>query len=400
MHSTTHSPHLDSLHTAAQHLENLTQQIAPRFFRTEIKQRATEYLKALIAPVERKNSWQIAEAAGAKDPAGFQHLLHRARWDADGVRDDLRQYVVNRLGHPEGVLVLDETGFLKKGDKSAGVQRQYSGMAGRIENCQIGVFLVYASPVGAAFIDRELYLPKRWTEDRERCRAANIPHNVEFATKLQLARQMLTRAIEAKVPAQWVTGDAVYGSDHRLRQFIGSQGLHYVLAVSKDQSFWIGKQSHRVDALVSKQSEDAWQTLSAGRGSKGRRLYQWIYCRFEHPERPELERGVLARRSLQEPTDIAYYLVSAPAGTSIEQVVRIAGVRWTIETCFQTAKAEVGLDHYEVRSWHGWYRHITLCLLAHAFLTVMTTLDIEVKKGDLNIGSLFEFKHKRGLYYL
>jgi SRSO17 transposase len=176
--------------------------------------------------------------------------------------------------------------------------------------------------------------------------------------------------------------------------------LHYVLAVSKEQAFWIGKQAHRVDALISQQPEDTWQTLSAGRGSKGHRLYQWLYCRFEHPERPDLERGVLARRSLQNPNELAYYLVSAPVGTAIEQVVQIAGVRWTIETCFQTAKAEVGLDHYEVRSWHGWYRHITLCLLAHAFLTVMATSIFEVKKGELNTGSLFEFKRKRGLYYL
>ncbi len=400
MNSTTHSSHLDSLQTAAQHLENLTQQIAPRFFRTEIKQRATEYLTALIAPVERKNSWQLAEAAGAKNPAGFQHLLHRSRWDADGVRDDLRQYVVDYLGSPEGVLVLDETGFLKKGDKSAGVQRQYSGTAGRTENCQIGVFLVYASPLGAAFIDRELYLPKRWTDDQERCRAADIPDTIEFATKLQLARQMLSRASEAKVPAQWVTGDAVYGGDHHLRHFIQSQGLHYVLAVSKDQTFWIGKHARRVEALVAEQPEADWQTLSAGKGSKGHRLYQWVYCHFEHPEHPELERGILARRSLQDPTELAYYLVSAPVGTSIEQVVRIAGVRWTIETCFQTAKSEVGLDHYEVRSCHGWYRHITLALLAHAYLTVMATLEVKVKKGDPNTGSLFEFKRKLGLYYL
>ena len=400
MNSITHSPHLDLHQTATQHLENLTRQIAPRFFRTEIKQRATEYLKALIAPVKRKNSWQLAEAAGASDPVGFQHLLGRARWDADGVRDDLRQYVVNTLGHPDGVLVLDETGFIKKGDKSVGVQRQYSGTAGRVENCQVGVFLVYASSIGATFIDRELYLPKRWSEDRDRCRAAGIPETVAFATKLQLARQMLKRAIDAKVPAAWVTADALYGGDHHLRQFIQAQGRHYVLAVSKDQSFWIGKQAHRVDALVARQSYEDWQTLSAGKGSKGQRWYQWTYCRFQHPERPDLERGVLARRSLQDPTDLAYYLVSAPMNTSLEQLVHVAGVRWTIETCFQSAKAEVGLDHYEVRSWHGWYRHITLCLLAHAFLTVMTTLEIEVKKGELNTGSLFEFKRKRGLYYL
>ncbi len=264
LNSTAHSPHLDSLHTAAQHLENLTQQIAPRFFRTEIRQRATAYLKALIAPVERKNSWQLSEAAGVKDPAGFQHLLHRSRWDVDGVRDELRQYVVNHLGDPGGVLVVDETGFLKKGDRSVGVQRQYSRTAGRTENCQIGAFLVYASPLGAAFIDQELYLPKRWTEDRERCRAAGIPDIVEFSTKLPLARQMLTRDIAAKVPAHWITGEAVYGGDHHLRQFIQSQGLHDVLAVSKDQAFWVGKQSHRVDALVSKQLENVWQTLSAG----------------------------------------------------------------------------------------------------------------------------------------
>lgn len=278
----------------------------------EAKEAALAYIKGLISPVERKNSWQLAEAIGDKDPYRFLILLNRASWDADAVRDDLRDYVVKHLGDDNAVLIVDETGFLKKGNQSVGVQRQYSGTAGRTENCQVGVFLVYASSHGHTFIDRELYLPKSWTNDRERCERAGVPEEVEFSTKLLIARKMLLRAIDAGVPARWVCADALYGTDHRLRQFIEARGLHYVLAVSRDQTIWVGKSQHRVDAIIRKIEESAWQTLSAGNGSRGERLYQWAASTFEHPKNPQLQRFVLARRKLENPTEITYYLVSAP----------------------------------------------------------------------------------------
>lgn len=228
-----------------------------------------------------------------------------------------------------------------------------------------------------------------------------MPENVEFATKLQLARKMLLRAIDAEVPARWVCADALYGTDHRLRQFIEVRGLNYVLAVSRDQTTWVGKSQHRVDAIIRRKDESAWQTLSAGKGSRGERLYQWALATFEHPKNPQLQRFVLARRQLENPTEITYYLVSAPIGTGLQEIVKVAGVRWTIESCFQSAKSEVGLDQYEVRSWSSWYRHITLSMFAHAFFTVLKASAVEVKKGELPAqNSLFEFKKRRGLYYL
>ncbi len=356
-------------------LSALHQRIAKHFVRAEPRQQAYDYLRALISPIERKNGWQIAEHIGATTPDGVQRLLATAHWDADQVRDDLRAYVVEHLGHPEAVLVIDETGFLKKGTKSVGVKRQYSGTAGRTENCQIGVFLAYASPAGRTFLDRELYLPEEWATDVERRKEAGVPKTVAFATKPKLARLMLQRTLDAGVPAGWVTADSVYGADFHLRHDLVKHQLRYVVGVSSTQALWVWDQGaprqRPIREVVQQGAPESWTRLSAGDGAKGPRVYDWAWgpIRASAVQAGWVEWWV-ARRSLSEPTEIAYYLACAPAATSLERLVQVAGTRWAVEESLETAKGEVGLDQYEVRKWTGWYRHITLALLAHAFLTV------------------------------
>lgn len=365
-------------------LEEVHARIASRFSRSEPRERVAAYLQGLLAPLERKNGWTLAEQAGESSPDGMQRLLATADWDAGLVRDDLRDYVVEHLGDPGAVLVVDETGFLKKGSRSAGVARQYSGTAGRIENCQIGVFLGYASPAGRTFLDRELYLPKAWVEDRARCEQAAVPAEVEFATKPELAIQMLTRALDAGVPASWVTGDEVYGLHPGLRAFLQERGMSYVLCVASNQWVWVeaepdsaggelGRRQLQVKTLAATVPPRAFKKISAGKGAKGPRLYSWARTPVHLPgvasEQPKVG-WLMIRRSLVDPTDCAYYLCSAPAGTTLAALVAVAGTRWAIEETFQTGKGEVGLDHYQVRRYAGWYRHMTLAMFAHAFLTV------------------------------
>src|SRR5215212_9515281 len=363
-------------------LETLHARVGRRFARAEPRRRALAYLRGLLSPVERKNGWQLAEQAGETTPDGMQHLLARADWDADQVRDDLRAYVVEQLGEAHAVLVIDETGFLKKGTKSVGVQRQYSGTAGRIENCQIGVFLAYASPQGRTFLDRELYLPKEWAADTARRVEATVPEPVEFRTKPQLARAMLERALDADVPAAWVTGDEVYGGDRRLRVWLEERRMPHVLAVKSTEPLWTRTTWRQVAAktLAAGIGADAWQPLSAGEGAKGPRVYDWARVAIRALPEPGWDYWLLVRRSLADPTDLAYYVCFCPAETSLAELVRVAGTRWAIEKSFESAKGEVGLDHYEGRRWSGWYRHITLALLAHAYLTV--TRAAAVEKGD------------------
>jgi SRSO17 transposase len=355
-------------------LDELHARIAPRFARSEPRERVVAYVRGLLAPLERKNSWTLAERAGEAAPDGMQRLLATADWDADAVRDDVRDYVVEHLGDPGGVLVVDETGFLKKGTKSAGVARQYSGTAGRVENSQVGVFLGYATATGRTFLDRELYLPKAWTEDAERCAGAGIPEDVEFATKPELAARMLTRALDAGVPAAWVTADEVYGQQFKLRQRLEERGMSYVLAVPVNQRVIATVDGQvaevRADALAARLPAQAFKKISAGAGAKGPRLYHWARAAVRPLEDTGNGYWLLVRRSLSDPTDLAYYLCYGPAHTPLRELVRVAGTRWAIEETIQTAKGEVGLDQYQVRRWDGWYRHITLAMLAHAFLTV------------------------------
>ena len=354
----------------AEGLNSIGQRIGGRFVRAEPRRRALGYLQGLLSPLERKNGWQLAEEAGDPTSYGVQHLLGRAQWDADAVRNDLCAYLVEHLGDKQAVLIVDETGFIKKGKQSVGVQRQYSGTAGRIENCQIGVFLVYASTKGRTFLDRELYLPQAWTQDKPRCQQAGVPDTVGFATKPMLARQMIARALAAGVPARWVTADSVYGNDGKLRGWLEAQHLAHVLGVSGNHYVWVDWQQRPVAVVAQRLPRQAWQRLSAGSGSKGRRWFDWAARRLPGAERG-WQRWLLVRRQVDKPTELAYYRVFAPARTSLTELVKVAGTRWAVEECFETAKGEVGLDQYEVRSWPGWYRHITLALLAHAYLTMV-----------------------------
>jgi SRSO17 transposase len=387
----------------AAYLNDIERRLAPYFERAEPRQRAMAYLRGLLSPTERKNSWQLAEVSGDTTPYALQHLLRRALWDPEAVRDEMRRYVLQHLGDSEAVLVLDETGFLKKGRHSAGVARQYSGTAGRIENCQIGVFLGYASPLGHTLLDRELYLPQEWTDDRHRCRQAGIPEDRRFATKPRLARHMLQRVLAAGGPARWVTGDSVYGDDRRLRLWLETQPQAYVLAVSGKEYVWLGWQQRQVKTILAAVPEDGWTRLSAGDGTKGPRWYDWRWLPLADPLDPGWRRWLLVRRSVSDPTELRGYVVFAPQDTTLADAVRVAGTRWVIEQLFEAAKGEVGLDHYEVRSWTGWYRHITLALWALALLTVLRAgmIAVEAFKKSLrpveDRDSLAAFRATRGL---
>ncbi len=300
----------------------------------------------------------------------MQRLLRWADWDIDGVRDDVRAYVAERLGGQDAVLIADDTGFLKKGVKSAGVQRQYSGTAGRTENCQIGVFLAYASARGHALVDRELYLPESWTEDRSRCRAAGIPDAVEFATKPRLVIAMLARALAAKVPFGWFTADEAYGAVKYLRFWLEQHDIAHVLATRRNDTLvTTGWTQARADELVAALPARAWQRISAGAGAHGPRDYDWARVPIRVLWEPGRGHWLLARRSISNPAEIAYYVCYGPRRSTIADLAWIAGARWRIEECFQQAKNEAGLDHYQVRSWRAWYAHITLSMLALAWLT-------------------------------
>jgi SRSO17 transposase len=363
---------LRAMRAGAEALAEVNERIAPRFRRAEVRSRACRFLEGLLAEVPRKNGWQMAEALGEHGPRGVQRLLGEADWDEEAVRDDLRVYITAHLAEDKGILVVDETGFIKKGKKSAGVARQYSGTAGRRENSQVGVFLLYASDAGAAFLDRELYLPEEWTADRVRCREAGIADEVGFATKGELAQRMLARAFAAGVPAQWVVGDTVYGYDE-MRSWLEEQGRNYVLAVPETHVVWIAGEAQPVGLVAALLPPEAWTVLSAGEGSQGPRLYEWAWLSLslEH-EAVARSRGawLLIRRSLSDPSKRAYYRVSGPTATTLDEAVQVAGRRWSIEEGLEEAKGEVGLDQYEVRGFRAWYRHITLALLAHAVLVV------------------------------
>ena len=395
-------------------LDALNYRIAPLFSRSEVRRRARDYLRGLLSGAERKNGWQLAEVAGDATPYGLQHLLGRASWDADLVRDDLRGYVIEHLGDDDGgALIVDETGFIKKGHNSVGVKRQYTGTAGKTENCQVGVFLAYASCRAQAFIDRELYLPEEWASDAQRRERAGVPEEVGVRTKPELAKEMLERALDAGVKAAWVVADSVYGDTRRLGMFLEGREQPYVLALSGKAHVWAGFYQHRVSTVLEsprqgglspEEASEGWTRLSAGDGSKGPRLYEWLRLPLNPPMQEGFERWLLVRRSIGDPDELTAYTVFAPQGTTLEELARAAGMRWRVEIGFEEAKGEVGLSHYEVRSWRGWYRHITLALFAHAFLAAIRAEEIDIgasQKGAPGTaegsGSLSAFKRKRGL---
>jgi SRSO17 transposase len=349
------------------------------FSRADVRWQALKYLRGLLAPIERRNGWTLAEQAGDATPDAMQGLLCSPSFDRDAVRDAVRSAVVTAIGDPPGVLVADETGFIKKGKSSAGVQRQYTGTSGKVDNCQIGVFLAYHTAHGRALIDRELYLPKSWTEDRDRCRRAHIGDEVQFATKPAQAKSMLERAVEAGVPFAWFTADEAYGQNRELREWCEKQDIHYVMATRKDHEVPSGLHtSTRVDQLIGKIRAGAWRRMSCGDGAHGPRVYDWVSV----PIRAEFRHGrrgwVLARRNITT-GELAYYVCFGPRGTRLRTLVRTAGARWAVEEGFQIAKNEAGLDQYQVRRYDAWYAHVTLAMAAAAFLTVIRAA--ETAKG-------------------
>jgi SRSO17 transposase len=367
-------------------LEELHRPIAGRFARSEARERVKRYLVGLLGRVERKNGWQLAEAIGETDPQGVQRLLNSAKWDADAVRDDLREYVVEHLGDEEsGVLVADETGFLKKGKKSVGVARQYTGTAGDTVDCQVGVFVAYASNKGAAFIDRALYLPEEWANDPKRRAEAGVPQEVAFANKIELAKRMLERAFEAGVPARWVAADAFYGRSHEFRAWLEEWGRAYAVMVPKTNMVPLGGRKKKIERLAERLPEDAWSEVLPAEDSDERRPWEWACLGLAADPKKGMSRWLLVRRGSDDPEDLAFYQAYGPEDTSVEELVRICRDRWAIEFAFEEAKGEIGMDHYEVRKWGAWHRYVTLCLLAHAFLVVtrLATRNEEVarKKG-------------------
>ena len=354
----------------------LTARLGRLFVRPEPRRQAGLYLEGLLSAAKRKNGWQLAEQIGDARPWRTQRVLSHVLWDEDAARDLCRDYVLEHLGAEDGVLIVDETGFLKKGGHSVGVARQYSGTAGRIENAQIGVFLAYASSKGHALIDRELYLPeKEWCDDPGKRAETAIPEAVTFATKPALASRMIGRALDAGPPCAWVLGDGIYGSDRRLRMELERRGQPFVLAIRSNEKLWavldrhLGQ--HPAARLAASIPPRAWRRLSAGAGSKGERFYDWARLRLTRLQQPPWDHWLLVRRSRKDPKDLAFYVVFGPDRTTLAALARVAGRRWAVEECFEVAKQEVGLADYEIRSWHGWYRHVTLAMLALAFLAGM-----------------------------
>ena len=340
-------------------------------------------MRGLISPLERKNGWTLAEQAGHAAPDRIHRLLNRIEWEADEVLDDVRDYVVENLGDPEAVLIVDDTGFLKKGIRSAGVQRQYSGTAGRTENCQVGVFLAYAGARGRTLIDRRLYLPTSWTDDRERCRAAGIEDTVAFETKVVMAKAMVRRAITEKIPFRWVTADAAYGFSKSWRTELERADVFHVMATTRHDTVvtrWAI--DHPVHDLFSGLPRQKWKRRSCGAGAHGPRVYDWARVQVRPWHREDRRHWVIARRSVSRPQEISYYIAYCPAETTLDDLIRVAGSRWAVEECFQTAKQECGLDDYQVRRYPGWHRHITLAMAAHACLTVLRARALDTGKAE------------------
>lgn len=351
--------------------EEMTGQVAARFARVESRRRACDMLRGLLAGLPRKNCWTIAEHAGDASPYGMQYLLARAAWDAGAVRDDLRGYVADQLGGEQAVLVVDETGDLKKGTATAGVQRQYSGTAGRVENSQVAVFLACATAAGHAFIDRELYLPRSWICGPARCAAAGIPEQTAFATKPQLARRMISRALDAGLAA-WVAAGEVYGSDPGLRAELEKRQAGYVLAVACSHRVTTGAGTCRADALAASLPRHVWQRHSAGQGAKGHRFYDWAWASIE-PGRPGCH-WLLIRRH-RRTGELAFYRCHTPQPVPLQTLVTVAGRRWAAGEAFQAGKGLCGLDQHQVRTWRSWYRWTTLAMLAHAFLAAVAAAE-------------------------
>jgi SRSO17 transposase len=385
-------------------LDRMLGRMAPHFKLEPSRERLAAYVRGLLADVQRKNGWQLAEQAGDRSPEAMQQFLYRGTWDPDAISRETRAYVMESLGDPDGVLVGDETGILKKGTRSVGVQRQYSGTAGRVENCQIAVLLGYVSRHGRALMDRELYLPEKWTQDPARCRVAGVPEDVTFRTKPELLWRMVERALAEGVPFGYVTADTVYGDNTTFRSRLERRRLAYVLGTSvNDAKVPINLRLRALRSVIEQLPADGWQRLSAGTGSQGERWYDWQHVDLSTTPDWNWCRSLLIRRSITDPSEIRAFRCFHPVGTPLATLVRVAGCRWTIETDIEEAKGEVGLDQYEVRTWPSWYRHMSLVLLAYSFLAVMkargSAADLAAIKGGAKTRktTMAAFRASRGL---
>ena len=388
-------PSLDAIEKWNKSLRTFQKRLGIYFSRSEAQASAFDYIQTLLCPVERKNGWQMAEEAGHLNPYRFQHLLGRSQWDSNALLKEVRRYVVEHLNDDTAIFAIDETAFLKKGTQSVGVQRQYCGLTKQIENCQVGVFLAYISSKGHSLIDRRLYLPKSWSDDRSRCKKAKVPEELKFATKIELAKQMLQSAFEAEIRPAWFVADEVYSSNGSFWYWLEQEARQpYVLTVSKQQPTALNFKTYRAEEFVSKLEPDDWKRLSCGKGTKGERESDWARFELSCTQPEGFKRWFLFRRHLNHPETISYYQVFASAQTSLQTMAEVAGQRWRIEECFEFAKDQLGLGDYEVRSWDGWHRHTSLVLAAQAFLSVLRH-QIE-PMPDLSLPSLFLMPKETG----
>lgn len=380
--------------------DNAMMRFGPAYTSEPGYQMGVKYIQGLLGTAERKNGWQLAEYLGATTPYAIQQFLYRGRFNADTLRDIMRDYVGEQLGEEDGVLVVDETGFLKQGKKSCGVKRQYSGTAGRIENCQIGVFLTYASEKGHSPIDRRLYIPEEWANDADRRKQAGIPEELTFQTKPQIALEMIKEATSSGLPYTWVTGDCVYGDYRDIRLWLEENRKCYVMNVSGKEYVWQGFEQHSISSICKDLPDEGWFEASCGDGSKGARVYDWFTVEINSAPIEGWKRSLLIRRSKTSPDELRAYICFAPEDTQKQKLVEVAGTRWTVETCFKESKSEVGLDQYEVRSYDGWYKHITLACIALAVLTVLSSQSFDrksIQQHDPSSSNLDEFKKGRNL---
>jgi SRSO17 transposase len=402
----------DELAHWAADFERFHARFARFFTRSEPREEAARYVRGLLSPAKRKNTWQMAEAVGEKGPQAMQRLLYQAGWDADAVCAELQQFVIEQFGDEAGIGVLDDTGFVKQGKHSAGVQRQWCPTLGKKENCQIGVFLTYVSPHGYTFFDRRLYLPQAWCDDPARRGAAHVPEKVAFATKPKLAQAMLEQAWGRGLPMRWVTGDERYGDSPTLRDRIAKQRLSYVLGV--DANAYVFRERPAVELptkqprgrprkhprlaagatpaepvaqVVASWSPESWQRLTIAAGEKGPRTYDWAAARVVESRDglPAVTLWLLARRGIAPPHELAYYFCWAPEAAPLLTLSQVAGARWTTEQCYAEGKGEAGLADYEVRYWHSWHRHVTLSMMAHAWLASLRRSERERGAGEKGI---------------
>lgn len=355
-------------------LSSWVDRVAGVFSRPEPRQIFEQMVTGLLSPLPKKNGWTLAEHAGHSHPGRVQTFLCRGAWDARELEGHVRDLVVEEMGGPDAVLVIDDTQMIKKGAKSVGVAPQHCGATNQIENCQVVVMLAYATAVGHAFIGHRLYLPERWTKDPDRCREAGVPRDVVFATKPRQAVELLTDADDAGVPFGWVAGDGGYGQYREVRDWATTRSVRYVLAVPSSQPLervhGIGGQAEvkRVDDLLGRAHR--WERRSCGHGTKGERYYDWALFDVALPDEPPADgftHTLLIRRSVSDPDEVAYFLVHAPAATTPKDMIAVAGIRWRIEECNEQGKDLIGLDQHQVRTWTAFHHHVTVCMFAHAF---------------------------------